>query len=493
MAQIKNDEDFPLIIKKEEIKHYIERNENYHWHNAFELGVLVSGKFDYHINDNVIKLEENDCFFINSDILHMGRQSENNESAMLYTLMFPASLICSDIRNIVYTKYLTPVLNTQIEGFKIPGTEPCGRELKELLFKIYELSSAVFGYELECLCYLNQLWLTLLTFADKNKTRLLFNHENTGRAERMKEILSYVHAHYNERITADDIAAYVKISRGECFRCFKRFMNKSLVEYINEYRLIKAARLLKESGMSVIDIGTECGFENASYFGKVFKDMYEMTPFQYRKSEIFTKNTLQNINGYDYEYYKDTGEGTMTVTGTNANGSFFCNWNNISNIVFRSGKKFNERNQTHDQIGCITLQFDVDYHPYGDSYLCVYGWTVDPLIEWYIIERFTTYKPPAEGDFLGTHETNGSVYELYRMKRENRASVLGMKDFEQYWSVRKQFRSSGEVDVSAHFRAFENAGLRLGMLTEVSFSIEGWLSSGNAVVRKSVITIKNEK
>ena len=310
-------------------------------------------------------------------------------------------------------------------------------------------------------------------------------------ATRINKILSYIHENYSRKITADDIANHAKISRGECFRCFKRFMDKGLVEYVNEYRLSKAAELLKTTDMSIIDISTECGFENASYFGKMFKDTYNLTPLGYKNAYVWTDKTIQNVGGCDYEFWIDSGEGKMIITGEKNNGSFICEWDKINNIVFRGGKKFQNRDKTHEQIGKISLQFDVDCNPWGDSYICIYGWMVEPLIEWYIIETYSTYKPPSMNPLLGTHKTDDGTYEIYSVKREKRPAIVsGLNDFDQHWSVRTSERGSGMVDVSAHFRAWESLGLPLGKLAEVSLNIEGWKSSGSAVVRTNVLTIE---
>ncbi|MDR0326484.1 MAG: glycoside hydrolase family 11 protein [Oscillospiraceae bacterium] len=310
-------------------------------------------------------------------------------------------------------------------------------------------------------------------------------------SERVNGILAFIHERYKEKITAEMIAGHMKISRGECFRCFKRSLNQSLFGYINEYRLAKAAELFRTTDMSIMDISTECGFGNASYLGKLFKDAYKLTPLQYKKAQIWTENTIRNVNGCDYEYYKDTGSGTMTITGGAGNGSFTCEWGKIGNILFRGGKKFAARDRIYSQIGGISLQYDATVDAYGDSYLCVYGWMVDPLVEWYIIERFSTYKPPGDGVLLDTLETGGGTYEVYRVARKDRPSALGggVESFDQYWSVRTSNRSSGTVDISAHFRAWEDLGLPMGKLAEVSLSVEGWLSSGNADIRTNVLKI----
>ncbi|HPJ00729.1 MAG TPA: helix-turn-helix transcriptional regulator [Enterococcus sp.] len=74
------------------------------------------------------------------------------------------------------------------------------------------------------------------------------------------------------------------VSRSECFRCFKKFTNKKPMEYINEYRLFQASKLLKLTPLSIEEITKKCGFSTSSYFGKQFKEVYGVTPLHYRKN-----------------------------------------------------------------------------------------------------------------------------------------------------------------------------------------------------------------
>jgi AraC-like DNA-binding protein len=213
----------------------------------------------------------------------MGRQPNDCNNAKMFTITFPASLIYSSINSTVYTKYFQPVISEQIEGFKIASDNPYGQEIRAILTDIYSLNPSTFGYELVCLKHINQLWMITLRYIKDKKADLIQHIGNIQSAKYAKEILSYIHTNYKEKITIDKIAKHVNISRSECFRCFKRFMNKKPVEYINEYRLMKAAKLLRETDKSIASIYTECGYESASYFAKIFKKIYSMTPLEYRK------------------------------------------------------------------------------------------------------------------------------------------------------------------------------------------------------------------
>lgn len=99
----------------------------------------------------------------------------------------------------------------------------------------------------------------------------------------MKIVLKYIENNYMQKITIGDIAAAVGFSESHFMRYFKETMGTSFVEYLRDYRLTIASRLLTSSDSSILNIAAETGFENLSYFNRVFKEKYKMTPRQFRK------------------------------------------------------------------------------------------------------------------------------------------------------------------------------------------------------------------
>lgn len=197
-----------------------------------------------------------------------------------------------------------------------------------------------------------------------------------------------------------------------------------------------------------------------------------------------TDSIIGEEDGYGYELWKDSGDTTMVLTG---DGTFTCEWRNINNALFRRGMKF-DCTQTYREIGNIAVDYNVDYHPYGNSYLCVYGWTREPLVEYYIVESWGTWRPPG-AESMGTITVDGGVYDVYRTVRENQPSIDGTATFEQYWSVRKDKRTEGTVNVATHFAAWESMGMPMGKMYEAALTVEGYQSAGSAEVLKNELTV----
>lgn len=207
-------------------------------------------------------------------------------------------------------------------------------------------------------------------------------------------------------------------------------------------------------------------------------------PMNEALARTLSSNETGTHGGYDYEYWKDTGNGSMTLKD---GGAFSCQWSNINNALFRKGKKFNET-QTHQQIGNISVTYGCDYQPNGNSYLCVYGWTSDPLVEYYIVDSWGSWRPPGATS-KGTITVDGGTYDIYETTRVNQPSIKGTATFQQYWSVRTSKRTSGTISVSEHFKAWENRGMRLGKMYEVALTVEGYQSSGSANVYSHTLNI----
>lgn len=200
---------------------------------------------------------------------------------------------------------------------------------------------------------------------------------------------------------------------------------------------------------------------------------------------VITDVTMGTVDGLDYELWKDYGDTTMTI---GKDGLFRCEWKNINNALFRIGRKF-DCTRSWREVGPISVRYGADYYPVGNSYLCIYGWTREPLVEYYIVQSWGSWRPPG-AEALGTITVGDSTYDVYHTTRVQQPSIDGTATFSQYWSVRKGKRTEDTVDVTAHFEGWEALGLELGKLYEVALTVEGYQSSGVADIYENIISIE---
>lgn len=100
--------------------------------------------------------------------------------------------------------------------------------------------------------------------------------------------IDYIRDHYAEKITVEDVAAQVCISRSHLHRLFQTYLRQSPKQYLTNWRLNKAIGLLESSSQSVGHIAAACGFPDAAHFSHLFKEKTGRTPLQHRKKNVHT-------------------------------------------------------------------------------------------------------------------------------------------------------------------------------------------------------------
>lgn len=151
-----------------------------------------------------------------------------------------------------------------------------------------------YSYEMQALSCLALIWADLTNTYFIHKIPKRSSASNKYEPE-VKAMLSFIHTHYQNPITIKDLLQLTHISRSECFHSFKAFTNMSPIEYINEYRISKAADMLCHTSQNITEIFTSCGFCSSSYFGKLFKMFF-----------LYAVMHLLRINGGTSESKKTT-------------------------------------------------------------------------------------------------------------------------------------------------------------------------------------------
>jgi endo-1,4-beta-xylanase len=184
--------------------------------------------------------------------------------------------------------------------------------------------------------------------------------------------------------------------------------------------------------------------------------------------------------GMFFTFWKDGGDACMTL-GEGGGYATRYNLSGRKNLVVGKGWKPGSAART---VRYRANRFDAG----ANSYLTLYGWSVDPLIEYYVVDSWgTAFKPPGhDAPVLGTIVSDGGTYEIYRTTRVQQPSIRGRQTFDQYWSVRTERRPLGQdatITFANHVAAWDRLGMKLGAMDYQVMATEGFGSTGGSDIR----------
>lgn len=120
-------------------------------------------------------------------------------------------------------------------------------------------------------------------------TGLVFAAPDAKHTDTIQKVMEYISANYMKRITLNDISEHVAFSVSYLSRMFKEEKGINLTSYINEVRVRNAKLLLKDRSVPLSQVAYLCGFDDQSYFSKVFKKQTGITPGKYREKRGLSK------------------------------------------------------------------------------------------------------------------------------------------------------------------------------------------------------------
>ena len=255
-----------------------------HWHPEMEITYITDGSCNYNINLTNYVVDPGDIIIIKPQSLH-SLTLNNNQSVTWNTIVFNFNMLNSSITDGCLLKYIAPIINETHELPIIIKKDSVGYS------KIFDTITSIFdcyenqndAFELELKSYLFHLLALLYKYNlvkfNDNKKEL-----SSDASSKIKTILNYINNNFQKEISIDDLANLCQYSQYHFMRFFKKHLGVTTIQYINNVRLEKASILLSSTDSSIMEISLETGFDNLSYFNKLFKRKYHITPKEFRRN-----------------------------------------------------------------------------------------------------------------------------------------------------------------------------------------------------------------
>lgn len=264
-----------------------ERMTSLHRHDEVEIQYVISGQTLVTCGSESFTAHEGDILFINQDTEHFNTPVIGSPCILRAIIVHPYFILGLGHLELE-DKYINPIiLDSRIRYLLITHKNHDYKKFIAYITEIFRLN------ELKPLCYemltksaVLQLWSYIYKQFQPQLCDDTAANASTQDDHRIEQALLYIYNHYSEPITLDDIAGSILVSKSECCRCFKRTLNVTPFEYLMKYRILESTKLMRQKPYeSIAEIAGSVGFNNTSYYTKIFKKYMGCTPTKYKQAQ----------------------------------------------------------------------------------------------------------------------------------------------------------------------------------------------------------------
>ena len=249
----------------------------YHWHGEIELIRITEGTLNLTLDNKEYFAKAGDFVFVNSETVHGATPHECVYECVVFNAAYLA------VEEDECKTFMENVLNHTVYVNEVHHSEEY--ELCGIAEKIFDsMRTRQKGYTLTVTGCLYELFGLIMSKGEYSNNLSIKSVHNEKNVITLKKALAYIRNSYDQQMTLKDIADSAGISPKYLCTFFKEMTGKSPFEYINAYRIERAARKLISTDWPVTQIAYMCGFNDLSYFIKTFKQIKGVTPKNFRKN-----------------------------------------------------------------------------------------------------------------------------------------------------------------------------------------------------------------
>lgn len=278
--------DYPVMVYFVDLSKSYMHAIRWHWHEEMEIIIINSGRTEVLTDDETFILEPGQGMIINQNVMH-SFHSIADGNCTYYSLVFHPDFLFGHTNSYMRTQFLLPAQSFSIlKALPLDEKDSWHESMLDILNDVIAVNlTKNFGYEIATKGYLCQFWSILISrlsqTADIPQSPQISLDE-----QRVKQAMLFIRLHHAESLTLDDIAESIPVSKSECCRCFKRTIQMTPFEYLMKYRIFEASKKILDdtnAKHSISDLALSVGFNNISYFNKLFKRYLDCTPTEYRE------------------------------------------------------------------------------------------------------------------------------------------------------------------------------------------------------------------
>ena len=257
---------------------YHQRSQ-WHYHPEYEIVYISKGRGKRHVGSHVSYFEEGDLIFLGPNLPHFGFTEEVRGDHREIVLQMKADFLGQSFLGLPEMRAVHQMFDRAHQGLSFFGQtkEDVGRTMQQML-------------EAPNFDRLIRLLEILQRMAASEEYHIL---QATGYSveveakdhNRMQEIYRYVEENYQEDVSLDEVSRRVSMTVPAFCRYFKRLTSKTFIQFLNEYRIASARRLLADDSLTVSQVAMESGFNNLSHFNRQFRALMGSSPTDYRKNQ----------------------------------------------------------------------------------------------------------------------------------------------------------------------------------------------------------------
>lgn len=256
-----------------------------HWHKEVEIIYVQTGTCEINVDLKNYVITEGDIVVVRPYALHSIKQ-HGIDNGCLFSWVFDVNMLTYGATDACYVNYIKPFIDGKLEGSQIINViEPSYGMIKEVLMELHRVCDARESVmEFDIKWHLEKLFFLL--FRDVFQKKGDSKEQKSHAIHNIKIVLDYIQENYQNTLTIKELAGLLHFSEPYFMRFFKKHTGMTCVDYINDYRMAKAVELLQNKSLSVMEVSLLVGMHNISYFNRIFKKKYQMTPREYRKKCI---------------------------------------------------------------------------------------------------------------------------------------------------------------------------------------------------------------